>query len=156
MTRSIRTLSHRLAQGLALTLVALTPLAAQAQDAASRAATAAAAASTRELGVEARIPFVSMGSIRNWRADSDHTLYVQDQRRNWYRANLVGPCNDLAFAERIGFETRGTNQLDRFAAVIVGGQRCAFNSFVTSAPPPTREQMRQQREQRTQGAPRSN
>ena len=155
MARSICTLSRHLAQGMAFTLVALTPLAAQAQDAGT--ATTAAAASTRELGVEARIPFVSMGSIRNWRADSDHTLYVQDQRRNWYRANLVGPCNDLAFAERIGFETRGTNQLDRFAAVIVGGQRCAFNSFVTSAPPPTREELLRQREQqRQQGAPRSN
>lgn len=155
MARSIRISNRiwakRLAPGLALALIALTPGAGQAQEtSANRAAATATAASTRTLGVDARIPFVNMGSIRDWRADGDDALYVQDQQRNWYRATLMGPCNDLNFAERIGFETRGTNQLDRFATVIVGRERCALSSLVTSAPPPTREQLRQQRQQRAE------
>lgn len=87
---------------------------------------------------EASIPFVSMGSINDWRADGSRGLYVQDQQRRWYYARLMGPCTDLPFANAIGFETRGPNRLDRFSTVIVRGQRCVFQSFVASAGPPAK------------------
>jgi hypothetical protein len=85
---------------------------------------------------ETSIPFANMGGIRDWRAIDDETLYVQDVRRNWYVARLMAPCPDLTFAQAIGFETKGVNQLDRFAAVVVRGQRYQLASFVASGPPP--------------------
>ncbi len=59
-----------------------------------------------------------------------------DIQRNWYIARLAIPSPDLAFVTSIGFETKGTNQLDRFGTVVVGGQRIPLASFVASAPPP--------------------
>jgi hypothetical protein len=85
---------------------------------------------------ETSIPFANMGGIRDWRAIDDSSLYVQDIRRNWYIARLAVPSPDLAFVQSIGFETKGTNQLDKFAALVVGGQRIPLTSFVASAPPP--------------------
>ncbi len=103
-----------------------------------RAAEQAVAAEQSTLGKETSIPFANMGGIRDWRAVDDSTLYVQDIRRNWYLAKLVAPSPDLTFATAIGFETRGTNQLDKFGTVVVGGQRIPLISFVSSAPPPVK------------------
>ena len=97
---------------------------------------AVAAAEQPALGKETSIPFANMGGIRDWRAVDDSTLYVQDIRRNWYLAKLAIPSPDLTFVQAIGFETRGTNQLDKFGTVVVGGQRIPLSSFVASAPPP--------------------
>lgn len=101
-----------------------------AAEQAVRAEEAAAAAA------ETSIPFANMGGIRDWSAVDDTTLYVQDSSRNWYLAKLLAPCTDLTFATTIGFETKGVNRLDKFAAVIVSGQRCPLSSFVASGPPP--------------------
>jgi hypothetical protein len=97
---------------------------------------ASAATPAVPAGREASIPFVNTGSIRDWRADGTHGLYVQDLRNRWYYAELMGPCSDLPFANAVGFETRGIDTLDKFGTVIVRGQRCAFSSFVTSDGPP--------------------
>lgn len=88
--------------------------------------------------VETSIPFANMGGIRDWSAVDDMTLYVQDSGRSWYLARLGAPCMDLTFATTIGFETKGANRLDKFASVIVSGQRCPLASFVASGPPPAR------------------
>ncbi|ARS27845.1 hypothetical protein KC8_11150 [Sphingomonas sp. KC8] len=88
------------------------------------------------VGEEASIPFVSAGSIRDFRVVDRDTLYVQDIQRNWYRAELMAPCTDLPFAETIGFDVRGTNRFDRFSSVLVRGQHCPLKSLVVSAPPP--------------------
>jgi len=101
-------------------------------------ATAQAVAAEESIGKETSIPFANMGGIRDWRAVDDSTLYVQDIRRNWYLAKLAAPTPDLTFATAIGFETRGTNQLDKFGTVVVGGQRIPLTSFVSSAPPPVK------------------
>lgn len=85
---------------------------------------------------EASIPFVDSGSIRDWRAVGRDTLYVQDVHRNWYRAELMGPCIDLNFANTIGFDASGTNRFDRYSSIVVRGQRCPLQSLVASAPPP--------------------
>ena len=85
---------------------------------------------------EASIPFADMGSIDNFDPVDEYTLYVQDVHQRWYKATLLGPCNDLPFATAVGFDVRGTHTLDRFSSVIVNGRSCAFKSFVESGPPP--------------------
>jgi hypothetical protein len=91
---------------------------------------------------EASIPFVGMGSIRDWRADGSNALYVQGIGNRWYHATLMGPCNDLPFANTIGFDVRGTNQLDRFGTVVLRHQRCPITSLVESGPPPKKAKRR--------------
>ena len=88
---------------------------------------------------EASIPFVNMGSIRDWRADGDKALYVQDLHGKWYHATLLGSCSGLPYADAIGFETRGIDTLDKFAAVVVRGQRCQFARFTASGAPPVKK-----------------
>jgi len=85
---------------------------------------------------EASIAFADHGSIQNWRADGDDAIYVQGNGRQWYRATLMSPCPELPFAEALGFETRGTGSFDRYATLIVRGQRCPLQSLVRSGPPP--------------------
>lgn len=91
---------------------------------------------------EASIPFVSFGSIRDWRAVDRDTLYIQDVHRNWYRAELLTSCHDLNFAHAIGFDARGTDRFDKFSSVVVRGQRCPVRSLVASAPPPKKDRTR--------------
>lgn len=93
---------------------------------------------------EASIPFVNMGSIRDWRADGDSALYVQATGGKWYHATLMGPCTDLPFADAIGIETRGVDTLDHFGTIIVRHRRCAIQSFVASAPPPRKSKSHKQ------------
>ncbi len=88
------------------------------------------------MGEEASIPFLNHGGVDNWAADGDRIVYLQDSFRRWYRATLIAPCTELAFADRIGIETRGNDTLDRFGALLVRGQRCQIDSLVTSGPPP--------------------
>jgi len=88
---------------------------------------------------EARIPFVGFNSIRTFRPVSDEIVYVQDQRRNWYRATLVGPCFNIQSALRLGVDTRYGSTLDNSSSFIVDGQSCRIHSLVRSeAPPPRR------------------
>lgn len=93
----------------------------------------------RELGVESSIVFPSDSSIRNWRADRDRGIWIQDRRGDWYYGTFAGFCRDLDFAQVIGVDTRGISRLDRFATIIVRGERCQLSSFVTSAPPPSKK-----------------
>jgi hypothetical protein len=87
---------------------------------------------------QATIPFVQHGSIRDWQADKREGLWVQDIRKQWYYAKLMGTCTGLDFALSIAFDTRGNNSLDRFAQVVVPGEplRCPISSFTKSDPPP--------------------
>jgi hypothetical protein len=87
---------------------------------------------------QASIAFVNSGaSVRRWQADEDTGIWVQDAHQQWYYASLIGPCQGLDFAVRIGFETRGVDTLDRFASVIVPGYtRCQIESFTRSEAPP--------------------
>lgn len=91
---------------------------------------------------EASIPFLGHHSIRNWEADGQEGVWVQDVRRNWYYGKLMAPCTGLDFATRIAFVTQGST-MDRFASVVVPDheyQRCSLRSFTASdAPPPKKE-----------------
>jgi hypothetical protein len=119
-------------KNLALSLAAvLLPL--------SAAAATEPAAEPRALGVESSIVFPSDSSIRNWQADRDRGIWIQDRRNDWYYGSFAGLCRDLDFAQAIGFETRGAGRLDKFAAIIVRGERCQLVSFVSSAPPPSKK-----------------
>lgn len=92
---------------------------------------------------EESIPFISTGSIRNWRADGRDAIYVQDTGGKWYRGTFMSPCIDLPYAETIGFETGGPDRLDRFSSIIVRGQSCKLDSLVKTAPPSKRDKTKQ-------------
>lgn len=87
---------------------------------------------------EARIPFVGFNSIRTFRPVSDDVVYLQDQRRNWYRATLAVPCFNIQSALRLGVDTRFGSTLDNTSSFIVGRERCRIHSLVHSGPPPRR------------------
>lgn len=109
------------------------------------AAPAAASAEPAPASQEARIPFVNHGGIRDWRAADGDTLYVQDSRRRWYRAELMHDAIGLPFAWTIGFETRGVDSFDRFSTVVVDGQRIPVRSLVrVDGPPPKREKAKRE------------
>ena len=103
------------------------------------AASPAAASPDEPRAPEARIPFPNLGGVRNFRSVDDHTVYFQDRRRNWYRADLAGPCFNLPTAIRIGIDTRYSSTLDHTATLIVDGERCPIHSLVRSGEPPRRK-----------------
>ena len=113
-------------------------VAAAAVAAAPLAAPAGAAPGARE----ASIPFVNLRGIRDFRADGRDAVYLQDRARNWYRAELAGPCYGLPWAHAIGVDTRGGNSLDRFGTLIVDRERCQVLSLVRSPAPQKRRARR--------------
>jgi len=126
-------------QKLALSLAALLlPL--------SAAAATEPAAKPRALGVESSIAFPSGSSIRNWQADRSRGIWIQDRRGDWYYGTFAGYCRDVDFAQAIGVETRGAGRLDRFASIIVRGERCQLSSFVTSEGPPSKKDQKAAKE----------
>jgi len=85
---------------------------------------------------EASIPFVNFGGIRDWQADKDQGLWIQDAHRNWYYAKLMGPCFGLNFATAIGFDTRPLDTFDKFSAIIVPREgKCMVQSLTPSGGP---------------------
>lgn len=84
---------------------------------------------------EARIPFAKK-NIWNWRVVDDRTVLIQDLGRKWYKATLLGPCINLTFAQRVGFDAGPTDTFDRFSAILVQGRRCPLVSLVGTAAPP--------------------
>ena len=126
-------------QTLALSLAAmLLPLSAAAADEPAKA--------TRALGVESGITFPSDATIRNWQADGDDGIWIEGSRGEWFYGRFIGPCRDLDFALGIGVDTRGASRLDRFATILVRGERCQLNSFVTSAAPPSKKERKAAKE----------
>jgi hypothetical protein len=100
----------------------------------------------RALGVESSIVFPSDSSIRNWQADRDRGIWIRGRGNDWYYGTFAGFCRDLDFAQATGFETRGAGRLDKFASIIVRGERCQLSSFVTSAAPPSKAERKAARE----------
>ncbi|HEX8306790.1 MAG TPA: DUF6491 family protein [Allosphingosinicella sp.] len=104
--------------------------------AAAAAVAAPAIAAPAPRAEQASIPFANHAhAIRNFEAPSDDTLYLEDRRRRWYRAD-VGPCFGLKWANAIGYDTRGGINLDSFGAILVDGQRCPIVSLTHSEGPP--------------------
>jgi hypothetical protein len=86
---------------------------------------------------EVRIPFPRF-RLRDFRADSRDVVFLEDRNRNWYRAEVTGPCLDLPFAPTIGIDTRGSSSFDRFSTLVVGGERCQLVSLTRSEKPQKR------------------
>lgn len=99
------------------------------------------------------IPFADHGGIRNWEADRDVGIWVQDIHRKWYYATFLGPCQELRFAEGVAFITGPTGTLDRFSALRVRGERCVFSSFDESKGPPPGKKSKKPAPQVTKEAP---
>lgn len=101
------------------------------------AANAAENSSEAKLQVpDAAIPFANHGGIRDWAADKDRGVWVQDQHRRWYYAKLMGPCIGLNFANSIGFDTHPLGRFDKWSSIVVPGSgRCQVQSFTASAAP---------------------
>jgi Family of unknown function (DUF6491) len=83
---------------------------------------------------EVQIPFAKT-NIWNWQVVDDKTVLIQDQSRRWYKATLFGTCINLAFADRIGFDSSPSGTFDKFSAIRVRGQRCPLSSLVKTDPP---------------------
>lgn len=101
-------------------------------------AAAAGPAEPQTRAREARIPFVNFGAIRTFRTAGEEVLYLQDRRRNWYRAELAGRCPGIEGALRIGVDSRFGSTLDSGSILIVEGRRCPILSLARSAAPPRR------------------
>jgi Family of unknown function (DUF6491) len=112
-------------------------------------APAQAGTDAREVGVEASIAFPSHGGVRNFRADDDRGVWIEDQRRNWYYASFMGRCRDIRWVDAIGFDTYGSSRLDRNSRLIVGDDVCTIQTLVTADKPlPLSEQRRHAKEAR--------
>ena len=107
-------------------------------------ASPAAAADTPAMPAaeEARVPFLHLGRMRTFRAIDQNIVYVQAQRRQWYRVETMGPCPNLPWAHYIGVDTNGSAMFDRFSTLLVDGDRCAVSSVVRSGEPPRRDRRR--------------
>lgn len=101
----------------------------------------AADAPARVQAEQASIPFAGF-RIRNFHADEDDVVYLEDRGRRWYRAELIGPCREIRWARAIGIDTRGSSSFDRFSALIVDGQRCQLSSLTPSEKPARRKAKR--------------
>lgn len=85
---------------------------------------------------ETSIPFVSHDGIRDFRADGTKGVYIRGSNGQWYYARTMGSCTQLPFANTLGFETTGGDQLDRFGNLRMEHDRCPLSSVVRSGPPP--------------------
>jgi len=86
------------------------------------------------------IAFANHGGIRDWRADRDQGLWVQDIHRQWYYAKFMGTCTGLNFAQSIAFDTHPFGRFDQFSSIFVpgaGGGRCAVQTLTLSGAPPS-------------------
>lgn len=93
-----------------------------------------------ELGVDASIVFPNYGAIRNFEADGNDGIWIEDQQRRWYYGEIMGGCQGLNFATGIGFDAGGSSRFDKFSKIIVDGDTCHLSSFVTSEKPLSRKE----------------
>ena len=95
------------------------------------------AAATPAKPREARISFANEGGIRDWQADGDRGIWVQDNHRHWYYGKFMSPCTGLQFVYAVRFKTGAAGELDRFGAVRARDTgNCTFTSFTESEGPP--------------------
>lgn len=89
---------------------------------------------------EATIPFANYGGVDDWRAVDNHTLLIKGVGKQWYKAELFGPCLDLKFADRIGFLVEPDGSLNRYSGVVVRNEVCRFKSLTkVEAPAPKKK-----------------
>jgi hypothetical protein len=74
---------------------------------------------------------VNRFNLKSWSAPNDHTVILTTRDGSRYRAETLGPCFGLDFANGVAFANRGAfNSIDRFSSVVLSdGRRCPFQSF---------------------------
>lgn len=104
------------------------------------AAAPAQAAEVATGGEEASLPFIQHDTIRDWQANGNDGIWVQDTRQQWYYASTLGPCIGLNTAWAVSFDARPNGTLDRYSHIILPGNlgRCSLQSFRRSDAPPSR------------------
>ena len=85
------------------------------------------------------IPLANNGGIEEWHADTDSTLYLRSRTKDWYKAELYGPCSGLSFATGIGYVTPPNGNFDNTSSIVVDGQNCKVMKLEKSGPPPKRK-----------------
>jgi hypothetical protein len=86
---------------------------------------------------EISITFAGHLAINDWRADKSQGMWIQDEHLQWYYARFRDPCQGLAHADTIAFDTRPGGPFDRFSSIIVPHEfPCHLQSLVRSDPPP--------------------
>ena len=83
---------------------------------------------------QASIPFPEH-NIDDFRPNGRQGLWIRAQRQ-WYYAELFAPCDELPWAQHVGFGTDGAARFDRFSFIVVKGERCALRSLTKASPPP--------------------
>lgn len=93
-------------------------------------------------GKDVSIPFANHGGIKDWQADRERGLWVQDVHGKWYYASLMGQCIGLNFANTIAFDTRPMGTFDKYSAIIVPrGGRCTVQTLAPSGAPPKKQKV---------------
>jgi hypothetical protein len=95
-----------------------------------------------ELGVETAVDIRPAQPLYNFTADGDEGVWLQDFRKRWYYATIVGPCQGLGRAFGVGYDLRSLSRFDKSAKLIVDGFQCALSSLVTSDVPPSKKEIK--------------
>ena len=92
-----------------------------------------------QIGKETSIPLLRYRGLYSFKADGDRGVWLEDQRRRWYYATVLGPCTGLDFATRIGVDTRfNGDALDRTGTLLVDDEHCPISSLTASDGPPVK------------------
>jgi Family of unknown function (DUF6491) len=83
----------------------------------------------------AELHFADLGNIRTWQPDGANAMYIQNNRREWYRATFFSPCTNLPFAFAVAFVTEPNGSLNKYSSILVEGERCWFQTFSTAQEP---------------------
>ena len=84
----------------------------------------------------------SASNARNFRQVDSRTVHLRVGRRDFYRIDLLGPCPNLDFSLRVGFQTSGSSLVCTGTAVgnslVVRGargpERCPIRSITAMTP----------------------
>ena len=102
-----------------------------------------------QYGLDASIAFPNHGGIRNFEANEERGLWIEDRQRRWYYAKFIGNCRGIDYANGVAFDARGSSSFDRFGAIAVHGDYCLIESLVTAEKPlPRTERLKLRKEVR--------
>lgn len=87
-------------------------------------------------GRETGIPFANRDGISEWKVIAEDRIYLRSATGDWYLARTTAPCRRMKTALALGFDTAGTDRLDRFGAIVAEGRRCPIASLVRSPESP--------------------
>ncbi len=87
-----------------------------------------------EIGVETSISLPNR-YIRNFEADGDKGIWIEDLQRRWYYGAFKGRCSRLEHARGIAYGTDGSSSFDKSSTIFVEDDFCQLTSFVTSEKP---------------------